>query len=510
MEAEERPSKLRKLSHDHERASDEHVARSENANVLDAAQDVTSTSDAANTDAQAVGVDKTSAHIENPSGNQTPAPAASNDPPLSKNQLKKLRKKQEWEAGRDLRKARRRDKTKEKKARRRAEKQESQDPSSTPQNGSTRPAVRRRHYRLPVTFVIDCGFDDLMVEKERISLGSQLTIAYSDNNKAEFQAHLYVSSWGGELKKRFEGPLLRGMYRNWRNVKFVEEDFVGAARMANEIMSGKRGGSMLGAFQSYATMKEEQDTNGMAINTSEKTPLNGAADGATEMAPASSTDAQTTGSLELGQEASADFTNKTNGTAHTTSTKEQSPPKPYQVRANSTNTENTSQQPTKGEIIYLTSDSPYTLTDLKPYHTYIIGGLVDKNKHKGICYKTARDMGIKTAKLPIGEYMQMTSRFVLATSHVVEIMVRWLECGDWGKAFLQVMPKRKGGVLRTDVGKGEEEGHEIEGTDAGGDNDEEEEEEEVECDIGDQLDAEDGGSAGSAGNSSSEPDSGPE
>ena len=100
------------------------------------------------------------------------------------------------------------------------------------------------------------------------------------------------------------------------------------------------------------------------------------------------------------------------------------------------------------EVIYLTSDSPHTLTRLKPYSTYIIGGLVDKNRHKGICYKAACGKGIKTAKLPIGEYMEMQSRFVLPTNHVSEIIVRWLECGDWAEAFMRVMPKRKGGRLK--------------------------------------------------------------
>ena len=121
----------------------------------------------------------------------------------------------------------------------------------------------------------------------------------------------------------------------------------------------------------------------------------------------------------------------------------------------------------EGEVIYLTSDSPDTLTELKPYHTYIIGGIVDKNRHKGICYKKALDRNdelkvesvinsdpttvnkIKTAKLPIGEYMNMTARHVLTTNHVVEIMLKWLETGDWGEAFLAVMPKRKGGTLKT-------------------------------------------------------------
>lgn len=128
----------------------------------------------------------------------------------------------------------------------------------------------------------------------------------------------------------------------------------------------------------------------------------------------------------------------------------------------------------EGEVIYLTSDSPNTLDELKPYSTYIIGGLVDKNRHKGICYKTACDRGIKTAKLPIGQYMEMQSRFVLATNHVVEIMVRWLDCGDWGEAFLQVIPKRKGGKLKQDKNEVEIEaaitngGHEDDDSEGGG------------------------------------------
>jgi tRNA (guanine9-N1)-methyltransferase len=102
----------------------------------------------------------------------------------------------------------------------------------------------------------------------------------------------------------------------------------------------------------------------------------------------------------------------------------------------------------QAEVVYLTSESDNTLTELKPYSTYIIGGLVDKNREKGICYKRATQRGIKTAKLPIGEFMDMRSRKVLATNHVNEIMVRWLECGDWGEAFLKVIPKRKGGKLK--------------------------------------------------------------
>src|SRR5947207_7933328 len=62
-------------------------------------------------------------------------------------------------------------------------------------------------------------------------------------------------------------------------------------------------------------------------------------------------------------------------------------------------------QAKEGELVYLTSDSPNTLESLKPYSNYIIGGLVDRNREKGICYKRACDKGIKTAKLPISDYL---------------------------------------------------------------------------------------------------------
>ena len=123
-------------------------------------------------------------------------------------------------------------------------------------------------------------------------------------------------------------------------------------------------------------------------------------------------------------------------------------------------------------IVYLTSDSPYTLERIDPHTSYIIGGLVDKNREKGLCYRRAREHGIRTAKLPIGQFMVMQSRQVLATNHVVEIMLRWLECEDWGKAFLQVIPKRKGGKL-----KGEEEGEAAQ--EAAGKEDADEEDEEL-------------------------------
>ncbi|KAK3904654.1 guanine-1-methyltransferase-domain-containing protein [Staphylotrichum tortipilum] len=105
-------------------------------------------------------------------------------------------------------------------------------------------------------------------------------------------------------------------------------------------------------------------------------------------------------------------------------------------------------------VVYLTSESPYTLDRLEANTSYVIGGIVDKNREKGLCYKRARDYKVRTAKLPIGEYMAMQSRYVLTTNQVVEIMAKWLECGDWGKAFMDVIPKRKGGTLKGEAAEG--------------------------------------------------------
>ncbi|KAL9094852.1 MAG: hypothetical protein Q9165_002801 [Trypethelium subeluteriae] len=289
--------------------------------------------------------------------------------PLSKNQQKKLLKKQRWEEGRTARKIKRKEKATEKKKRDRAMKaaQASNSAFGIPESkvkAKNHARTDRDNVQLPVTIILDCSFDDLMNENERISLGSQITRCYSDNRNARLKAHLAVSSWGGFLKERFDN-LLRKNHESWKGMRWIGGDFVEASERASQWMQCETGGELDGALLKHS-------------------------DGGT------SKDAL----------------------------KEQ------------------------GEVVYLSSESDHTLRELKPYSTYIIGGLVDKNRHKGICYKRAMDRGIKTAQLPIGDFMTMNSRKILATNHVAEIMLKWLDSGDWGEAFLQVLPRRKGGQLK--------------------------------------------------------------
>ncbi|XP_044536200.1 tRNA methyltransferase 10 homolog A isoform X3 [Gracilinanus agilis] len=122
----------------------------------------------------------------------------------------------------------------------------------------------------------------------------------------------------------------------------------------------------------------------------------------------------------------------------------------------------------KEDLVYLTSDSPNILKELDESKAYVIGGLVDHNHHKtpaswvyreqrrvgihimsllqGITYKQASEHGIHHAQLPLGDFVKMNSRKVLAVNHVFEIVLEYLETRDWQEAFFSILPPRKGAV----------------------------------------------------------------
>jgi tRNA (guanine9-N1)-methyltransferase len=296
------------------------------------------------------------------SGNQGLNRKRKRTPPpegMSISAFKRLKRQQKWEAGKADRRVKKKEKERSKKEARRA----------AIASGDMLPSpsvkiARGKLTQVPIAFVIDCGFDELMTENELKSLAGQITRCYSDNSKARFTAHLAVSSFGGRLRERFD-TVLGKQYPNWKGVNFYDEDFVDVAGKMKETMADeKSGGKVEGALADFG----EDD----------------------------------------------DDSNSSKG----------------------------------GSVIYLSSESENTIDRLDPYCTYIIGGLVDRNRHKGICYKRACERGTKTAKLPIGEFMEMNSRYVLATNHVSEIMLHWLDVGDWGEAFVKVIPKRKGGTLK--------------------------------------------------------------
>lgn len=328
---------------------------------------------------------------EHSQGTKRPREESENgDKPISKNQLKRLRRQQAWEDAKESRKLKRKEKRHEKQARKRSELEErleaakaaGLDPEEV-RREALKPNPPKKHNPVPVTFIIDCDFERYMLDNEVVSLSSQVVRSYSMNRMAKYQAHMFVSSFGGKMRERFE-TVLAGNHKKWRHVQLLEGDFVEAARLAGEVMKGEGAGEVIDVLKASTA-----DHGGEGEKTAAPEP-----------------------------------------------------------------------EPEEGvdrSVVYLTSDSPYTLERLEPNTSYVIGGIVDRNREKGLCYKRAVEKKVRTAKLPIGEYMAMQSRFVLTTNQVVEIMAKWLECGDWGEAFLHVIPQRKGGVLK---GAQSETGHE--------------------------------------------------
>lgn len=332
---------------------------------------------------------------------------------MSKSQLKKLRKKAEWEAGKEWRKQHKKEKEKAKKAKVAEEKAALLAQGILPEPKKGPPPLP---IPVPVTVMIDCDFDKYMLDKEIMSLGQQVTRSYSDVKNGRYRANMVVSSFGGRMKERYE-TVLNNYHLGWKGVGFTDKRFDEAAKEAHDKMIGKEGGKLAGALvgQLPPPKPEEGAEAAEAAETSEPIAPNQ-------------------------EELSAKY------------------PKP-----------------TEPQLIYLSSDSEHTLETLSPYTTYVIGGIVDKNRHKGLCHRRAVELGIPTAKLPIGEYMQMQSRTVLATNHVVEIMVDWLESGSWEQAFLKCIPKRKEATLKRNKDKskkGGEEGEEHHDEDEAGNHEE--------------------------------------
>lgn len=367
MESEERPSKMRKLDNGSSHVDDNVTDKAKADDTLPQNGDSTSTKEHEDLLGEAKSDGAPSEQLPAPV-DTAPSVAAVNadaaDPPLSKNQMKKLRRKAEWESKREERKTIRKEKQLAKRERKKAEKEEAEGNPDAAVPEKKRPTYQKA-VQLPITIIIDCDFDNLMRDGERISLAGQITRSYSDNRNSRKRAHLTICSFGGKLRERFDGVLARN-YESWRGVRTFDCDFVETAEKAKEWMASAEGGQLAGPFSKYANLDDEAR----------------------------------------------------------------------------------SKLKDEGEIVYLTSEADEDLTELKPYSTYIIGGLVDKNREKGICYKRATRRNVRTAKLPIGEFLEMSSRKVLATNHVNEIMLKWLECGDWGEAFMKVIPKRKGGKLK--------------------------------------------------------------
>ncbi|KAI5863891.1 tRNA-methyltransferase-domain-containing protein [Durotheca rogersii] len=324
---------------------------------------------------------------------------ATEPPGMSKNQLRKLRRQKLWDERRKEKKTIRKEKRHLKQERKRLDR-EAEIAAATAEGREPIFSIQSRRKSNFVAQVPVTVIIDCQFEKYMME--KELTslgnqVTRCYSDNRNAEYPVHVFvSSYGGKMRERHETILENQHKQWKHMHFVEGDFLSAAAEAKILMEGPTGGTVIDL------LAPSEDGDGISLPQ-----------------PSSDTKKQRAAPVP---EPEADDVDKS--------------------------------------IVYLTADSPYTLDRLEPNTCYVIGGLIDKNREKGLCYKIARQKKVRTAKLPIGEFMVMQSRHVLATNHVMEIILRWLETGDWGAAFMKVIPTRKGGKLKEDDNNPDEAGEE--------------------------------------------------
>lgn len=125
-------------------------------------------------------------------------------------------------------------------------------------------------------------------------------------------------------------------------------------------------------------------------------------------------------------------------------------------------------------LVYLTADSPHELPagPLDVGRVYVVGGLVDRNRHKGATLAAATAAGVAHARLPLdgaGVLADDACR-MLTTVHVLHVLAAVVtNGGDWRAALLEAVPPRKqrGFVGGAHAADGEDEDGEAAAEEAG-------------------------------------------
>ncbi|XP_009454916.1 tRNA methyltransferase 10 homolog B isoform X4 [Pan troglodytes] len=108
-------------------------------------------------------------------------------------------------------------------------------------------------------------------------------------------------------------------------------------------------------------------------------------------------------------------------------------------------------------LVYLTPDSEHALEDVDLNKVYILGGLVDESIQKKVTFQKAREYSVKTARLPIQEYMVRNQNGknyhseILAINQVFDILSTYLETHNWPEALKKGVSSGKGYILRNSV-----------------------------------------------------------
>ncbi len=379
-------------------------------------------------------------------------PAIQPPPGMSKNAAKKLVRKQKLEATKHERRAAERLKKKEnRRARHLAAQQDAELNDLDRAVDESHPATKRSRLEhapsqappkqfFDARLVIDCGFDELMVDKEASSMTQQLMYLYSANRNAKvpFGEIILTGQDAPRDCLRDVHPDQLSLVPDAASISQPETQagtsFASSASIESNSIGRAMDGKLRGVWRRWkrVTIYKHGGIESLLSQQLYGDPQTPSPDAAEE----------------------SDHVKIDASGRH---------PASEEIRQ-------TRHRIRRSDAIYLTADTDDTLTELEPGKTYIIGGIVDKNRYKGLCRAKADRLGIRAAKLPLSQDMMravernlsargetledevgtaekaeqsFVGRKVLTVNQVVEILAAWTETRDWVQALEIALPRRK-------------------------------------------------------------------
>ncbi|XP_068612018.1 tRNA methyltransferase 10 homolog B [Brachionichthys hirsutus] len=108
-------------------------------------------------------------------------------------------------------------------------------------------------------------------------------------------------------------------------------------------------------------------------------------------------------------------------------------------------------------VVYLTPDADEALQTVEADKVYVLGGLVDESVQKKLSLSRARDLSVRTARLPIDEFMVKRNNSknfhskILAVNQVFDILLTFCVTDSWVEALQAGFPRGKGYVVAPEV-----------------------------------------------------------
>ncbi|KAL7532167.1 hypothetical protein ACHAWF_004047 [Thalassiosira exigua] len=433
-----------------------------------------------------------------PSPSPPASAAAASDPPiappLSKNQLKKRRryekalaiKKRRKEQSKEVRRLKAERDGRDLDAERAAQlKNEREGAGWKKREEKWLQIVKEKDVAGAFRVCFDCSFEEKMTSKESNSLSLQLRYAYATNRRSTAPVYIDVCgvkpgslTWEGLAK-------VEGFPERWVGRAFrcygdnLEEVYAGNSRAYGddrgedkpEAKEGAPDASREEIADAAVPSDSCQNTSDGNTGKNEATKVEGGdcipiddtneindskpddltkpeeATKASESDYATkATQSENGGNCEKSDAASDNPNKSANGKAGAGGETSHPPPRP------------------KRKLVYLTGDSPNTLTTLDDDATYVVGGIVDRNRFKRIALDRAEALrsrrpalNVETARLPLEENFDFRgSTRILTCNHVFEILLKYRENGydDWTGAISAVLPGRKEVEEKGDGGGG--------------------------------------------------------